>query len=254
MTQIIKGVKKLKEILTKTGGRDSQGHISVRHIGGRHKRLYRIIDFRRDKFNISSKVVSIEYDPNRNANVALLNYADGEKRYILVPESLKVGDEVISGQKIEIRVGNAAPLKNIPVGTIVHNVELFPGKGGQLTRSAGSGSQVMAKEKGYVSLKMQSGEIRKINENCIATIGVLSRGDVKNIKLLKAGQKRHLGIRPGVRGVAMSPRDHPHGGGEGRSGIGMSSPKTPWGKKTLGKKTRKKNKPSNKMIIARRKR
>src|SRR3989344_1366314 len=147
MTQIIKGVKKLKEILTKTGGRDSQGHISVRHIGGRHKRLYRIIDFRRDKFNISSKVVSIEYDPNRNANVALLNYADGEKRYILAPESLKVDDEVISGQKIEIRAGNAAPLKNIPVGTIVHNVELFPGKGGQLTRSAGSGSQVMAKEK-----------------------------------------------------------------------------------------------------------
>ncbi|MEX0616217.1 MAG: 50S ribosomal protein L2 [Candidatus Woykebacteria bacterium] len=239
--------------LVKTGGRDARGRISVRHIGGRHKRLYREIDFKRDKFNIQANVASIEYDPNRTANIALLNYVDGEKRYIIAPEGLESGDKVISGESVDLSVGNAAPLKNIPIGTEVHNVELTPGRGGQFAKSAGAKVVLMAKEGGFAHLKMPSGEIRKVPERSMATVGVVSKLDWKNITLGKAGRKRHMGIRPTVRGVAMSPRDHPHGGGEGRSGIGMSSPKSPWGKKTLGKKTRKKNKSSNKLILERRK-
>jgi large subunit ribosomal protein L2 len=249
-----KPLKRLTRILTKTGGRDSAGHISTRHIGGRHKRFLRLIDFKRDKFNIASKVVSIEYDPNRSSLIAQLNYVDGEKRYILAPEGLEVGDKVMSGEKVEIRVGNALPLRNIPLGSVIHNVEMIPGKGAQMARSAGTSVTLMAKEAPYANLKLPSGEVRKVALTAMATIGVLGRADWKNIVFGKAGRKRRMGIRPTVRGVAMSPRDHPHGGGEGRSGIGMSSPKSPWGKKTLGKKTRKKNKISNKFIVERRKR
>ena len=198
-------------------------------------------------------MASIEYDPNRTAFVAQLNYVDGEKRYILEPDGLRVGDKVVSGENIEVSVGNAAPLKNIPVGTVVHNIELTPGRGAQIARSAGVSTTVMAREGGMVNLKMPSGEIRKVPEEAMATIGMLSKADWKNITFGKAGRKRHLGIKPTVRGVAMSPRDHPHGGGEGRSGIGMSSPKSPWGKPTLGKKTRGKNKKGDRLIVERRK-
>lgn len=249
-----KPLKSLTRTLKKTGGRDSAGHISTRHIGGRHKRFMRLIDFKRDKFDIPAKVVSLEYDPNRSSLIAQLNYVDGEKRYILAPEGLEVGDKVVSGEKVEIRVGNALPLKNIPLGSVVHNIELNPGKGAQMARSAGAAVTLMAKEAPYANLKLPSGEVRRVLLTCIATIGTLGQADWKNQTLGKAGRKRHLGIRPTVRGVAMSPRDHPHGGGEGRSGIGMSSPKTPWGKPTLGKKTRKKNKMSNRFIVERRKR
>ncbi|OGY28966.1 MAG: 50S ribosomal protein L2 [Candidatus Woykebacteria bacterium RIFCSPHIGHO2_12_FULL_45_10] len=249
-----KPLKTLKKILLKTGGRDSSGKISTRHIGGRHKRFLRVIDFKRDKFGIPAKVVSIEYDPNRSSLIAQLNYIDGEKRYILVPQGLEVGDRVVSGEKAEIKVGNSMPLKNIPVGTALHNIEMMPGKGGQLARSAGGSAILMAKEAPYAHLKLPSGEVRKVLTNCMATVGTLSRSDWKNVTFGKAGRKRRMGIRPTVRGVAMSPRDHPHGGGEGRSGIGMPSPKSPWGKLTLGKKTRKKNKASNQMVVERRKR
>jgi large subunit ribosomal protein L2 len=247
-----KKAKFLMEMISKTGGRDSSGKISVRHIGGRHKRFYRKVDFKRDKFEIEAKVAAIEYDPNRSANIALLHYVDGEKRYILAPAELKVDDRVVSGEKAEIKPGNAIPLKNIPVGLQVHNVELIPGKGGQIARGAGGFATISAKEGSYAHIKLPSGELRKVSLDSMATIGQLSNVDWKNVQLGKAGKSRHFGVRPTVRGLAMSPRDHPHGGGEGRSGIGMSSPKSPTGKKTLGKKTRK-AKHSDKLIIERRK-
>jgi large subunit ribosomal protein L2 len=250
--KVVKPVRRLLETLHKTGGRDSRGQISVRHIGGRHKRLYRKIDFRRDKFGIEAKVASIEYDPNRNANIAQLHYIDGEKRYIISPEELKVSDVVVSGEKVEAKPGNSMPLKNTPVGFQVHNIELTPGKGAQIVRSAGAAAILAAKEGKYAHVRLPSGELRKVPLNSLATIGQIGNVELKNTIRGKAGRSRHLGIRPTVRGLAMSPRDHPHGGGEGRSGIGMSSPKSPTGKKTLGKKTRK-AKPSNKLILERRK-
>ena len=216
-----KPVKSLLEIIPKTGGRDSGGRISVRHIGGRHKRFYRKVDFKRNKFGIEATVASIEYDPNRNAQVALLYYKDGEKRYILAPEDLKVGDKVVSGEKVEVKPGNSMPLKNIPLGVGIHNIELVPGKGGQIVRSAGGVATLSAKEGKYANVKMPSGELRKILTASLATIGQMGNVEMKNFVYGKAGRKRHFGIRPTVRGVAMSPRDHPHGGGEGRSGIGM---------------------------------
>ncbi|OGY23782.1 MAG: 50S ribosomal protein L2 [Candidatus Woykebacteria bacterium RBG_13_40_7b] len=238
--------------LKKNGGRDSYGKISVRRIGGGEKRLYREIDFKRDKFNIKAKVASIEYDPNRTSYIALLNYQDGEKRYIIAPQGLKVGDELISGEKVDVETGNTMPLKNIPIGTSVHNVELRPREGGQMIRSAGAYAVISSKERGLAALKLPSGEIRSFNENSLATIGSISKPEWKEIVFGKAGRKRHLGIRPKVRGVAMSPRDHPYGGGEGRSGLGMSKPKTRWGKSAVGK-TRKKKKVSDKFILQRRK-
>jgi len=230
----------------------SAGRIAVRGRGGGAKKLYRKIDFKRDKKDIEAQVSAIEYDPNRSANIALLTYSDGEKRYILAPKELSVGDKVIASKDAEIKVGNTLPLTKIPIGMPIHNIELMPGKGGQIIRSAGGQAFVMAKENSYAHIKLPSGEIRKIHIGCFATIGQISNVDWKNIKLGKAGRKRLLGRRPKVRGVAMSPRDHPHGGGEGRSGIGMPSPKSPWGKKTLGKRTRRK-KYSDKFIIQRRK-
>jgi len=227
------------------------GRITVRHRGGGHKRLYRLIDFKRDKVGIPARVGSIEYDPNRSARVALLVYADGEKRYIIAPLGLQVGDMVMGGEEAEIHVGNALPLARIPPGTMVHNVELYPGRGGQMVRSAGTSAQVLAEEGDYVTLRLPSGEIRLVRKECMATIGQVGNVDHGNIKLGKAGRKRWLGWRPAVRGSAMSPRDHPHGGGEGRSPIGMPSPKSPWGKKTLGKKTRR-NKATDQYIVRRR--
>lgn len=244
--------KSLLVPLRKKGGRNAQGRITVRHRGGGARRLYRKIDFKRDKFGIPARVVSIEYDPNRSARIALLSYADGEKRYILAPLGLKVGDVVMSGPEAEIKVGNALPLKNIPVGTQIHNIELHRGKGGQLVRSAGAAAQLMAKENGYATIRMPSGEMRLINAENMATIGQVGNLEHENISLGKAGRSRHLGIRPAVRGSAMTPRDHPHGGGEGKAPVGMPGPKTPWGKPALGFKTRKK-KPSDRMIIRRRK-
>lgn len=249
----VKPEKRLKKILPKHAGRNASGKITVRHRGGRQKRFQRLIDFKRDKHNIPAKVVSIEYDPNRGADIALLNYADGEKRYIIAPKDLKVGDELISGKKAELKIGNALPLKKIPVGTVVHNIELIPGKGGQIVRGAGTGTTLQAKEKDFATLKLPSGEQRKVKLECFATIGQVSRPELKTIKLGKAGRKRLMGWRPAVRGVAMHPGAHPHGGGEGRSPIGMPSPKSPWGKKTLGKRTRKRKKYSDKLIIKRRK-
>lgn len=244
--------KSLVVPLKKHAGRNFQGRITVRHRGGGHKRLYRIIDFkRRDKEGIPAKVISIEYDPNRTARIALLQYADGEKRYILAPLGLQVGDVVMSGPQAEIKVGNALPLASIPVGTLVHNVELYPGHGGQLARAAGAAAQLLGKEEGYAILRLPSGEIRKVRLECYATIGQVGNLEHANIKLGKAGRKRWLGIRPTVRGSAMSPRDHPHGGGEGRAPIGLPYPKTPWGKHALGKKTRR-NKATDKYIIQRR--
>ena len=245
--------KKLLRILKKHSGRNATGKITVRHRGGRQKRFLRIIDFKRDKTDIPAKVVSIEYDPNRNANIALLSYQDGEQRYILAPEGLKVGDTVVSSPTAEIKPGNALPLKKIPVGTPIHNLELKPGKGGQLVRAAGTAALIQSKEGKYASVKLPSGEIRLIPLDCLATIGQVAPKEFKTLKLGKAGRKRLMGWRPAVRGVAMHPGAHPHGGGEGRSGIGMPSPKSPWGKKTLGKKTRKKKKYSDKLIIKRRK-
>lgn len=241
--------KPLVEPLKKTGGRNNQGRLTVRHRGGGHKRLYRVIDFKRDKDGIPGRVATIEYDPNRSANIALINYADGEKRYILAPENLKVGDQVISGPNSDIKVGNALPLSQIPVGTMVHNVELKPGKGGQMARSAGAGAQLMAKEGGYALLRLPSGEVRKVQESCRATVGQVGNLDWENINIGKAGRKRWLGIRPTVRGVVMNPVDHPHGGGEGRAPVGRKHPVTPWGKPALGAKTRKKRKPSDKLIV-----
>jgi large subunit ribosomal protein L2 len=237
--------------LRKRSGRNAYGRITVRHRGGGHKRQYRLIDFNRDKVGISARVGSIEYDPNRSARIALLTYADGEKRYIIAPLGLQVGDQVMSGEDAEIRVGNALPLERIPLGTLVHNIELYPGRGGQMVRSAGTSAQVLAKEGEYVTLRLPSAEMRLVRKECMATVGEVGNVDHGNIKLGKAGRKRWLGRRPAVRGSAMSPRDHPHGGGEGRSPIGMSSPKSPWGKKTLGKKTRR-NKATDKYIVRRR--
>ncbi|MBE9507953.1 MAG: 50S ribosomal protein L2 [Chloroflexi bacterium] len=237
--------------LRKRAGRNAYGRITVRHRGGGHKRQYRLIDFKRDKVDIPARVRSIEYDPNRSARIALLVYADGEKRYIIAPLGLQVGDMVMSGGDTEIRVGNALPLERVPLGTLVHNIELHAGRGGQMARSAGTSAQVLAKEGEYVTLRLPSGEMRLVRKECVATVGQVGNVDQGNIKLGKAGRKRWLGYRPAVRGSAMSPRDHPHGGGEGRSPIGMPSPKSPWGKKTLGKKTRR-NKATDKYIVRRR--
>lgn len=244
--------KKLLGKSTKTGGRGRDGRVSVRGRGGGEKRFWRKIDFKRDKWDIPAKVAAIEYDPNRTSNIALLNYLDGEKRYILCPLGLKLGDEVVSGIEGEIKIGNALPLEKIPIGTVVHNVELTPQQGGQIIRGAGGGATIVAREGNFVQLKLPSGEIRRLGRKCFATIGQVGNVDWKNISLGKAGRKRHMGIRPTVRGVAQNPHSHPHGGGEGRSGIGMPSPKTPWGKKVF-KKTRKKKKYSDKYIVKRRK-
>lgn len=245
--------KSLVEGLRKHGGRNNTGKITVRHRGGGNKRLYRIIDFKREKDGIPAKVDAIEYDPNRSSYIALLIYADGEKRYIIAPQGLKAGDTVISGSDVEIAIGNSLPLKNIPVGTFIHNIELVPGKGGKIARAAGSVSQIIAKEGEYAHVRLTSGEIRKIRLDCKATIGQVGNLDHENVNLGKAGVKRHKGIRPTVRGTAMNPIDHPHGGGEGRSPVGHPGPLTPWGKPALGYKTRKKKNPSNKYIIKRRK-
>lgn len=233
-------------------GRNNRGVITCRHRGGGHKRLYRIIDFRREKLNIPAKVATIEYDPNRNARIALVNYQDGEKRYILHPVGLKVGDTIISGPDSPIENGNALPLGNIPLGTNVHNVELVPGKGGQMVRAAGATAQVVAKEGNFVTLKLPSGEVRLIRRECYATIGQVGNLDARNISVGKAGRTRWKGRRPQVRGSVMNPVDHPHGGGEGRAPIGKSGPVTPWGKPALGKKTRKRNKQSDQLIVRRR--
>jgi len=238
--------------LKKSGGRNVYGRITVRHRGGGATRKYRIIDFKRDKDGINAKVAAIEYDPNRTANIALLYYVDGEKRYILAPVDLKVGDIVESGPDADIKPGNALPLANIPVGTMIYNIELKPGKGGQLVRAAGNSAQLMAKEGDYAQVRLPSGEVRMISILCKASIGQLSNIDNENISIGKAGRKRWMGIRPTVRGVVMNPVDHPHGGGEGKSPIGRPSPVTPWGKPTLGYKTRKKNKKSDKFIVKRR--
>ncbi|MBF7095989.1 50S ribosomal protein L2 [Alkalibacter mobilis] len=245
--------KSLLSPLKSTAGRNANGKITVRHKGGGEKRKYRIIDFKRNKDGIKAKVAGIEYDPNRSANIALLHYLDGEKRYIIAPLNLKTGDYVESGVGSDIKVGNALPLANIPVGTIVHNVELKAGKGGQMVRSAGNYAQLMAKENNYAILRLPSGEMRMVRMECRATIGQVGNVDHSNVRIGKAGRKRHMGIRPTVRGSVMNPNDHPHGGGEGRAPIGRPGPSTPWGKPALGYKTRKKNKSSDKYIVRRRK-
>ena len=237
--------------LRKSGGRNARGKITVRHRGGGSRRQYRQVDFKRDKHDIPAKVVAIEYDPNRSARLALLTYADGEKRYIIAPLGLRVGDSVLSGPDAEVRLGNCLPLAKMPLGTLVHNVELREGQGAQMARSAGSSVQLLAKEGDYATLRLPSGEMRKVRQNCFAVVGQVSNIDHSNIKLGKAGRKRHLGIRPTVRGSAMSPRDHPHGGGEGRQPIGKPGPRSPWGKPTLGKRTRN-NKRSDQFIVRRR--
>ena len=237
--------------LKKHSGRNMYGRVTVRHRGGGNKRFYRIIDFKRDKRGIPAKVAAIEYDPNRTARIALLHYADGEKRYIIAPLGLKVGDTVMAGPEAEIRPGNALPIANIPTGTMIHNIELYPGRGGQLVRAAGTSAQLLAKEGDYAHIRLPSGEVRLVRQECYATIGQVGNVEHANIKLGKAGRKRHMGIRPTVRGSAMSPRDHPHGGGEGRQPIGLPGPKTPWGKPTLGYKTRR-NKRTDKFIVRRR--
>ncbi|MBQ9608158.1 MAG: 50S ribosomal protein L2 [Lachnospiraceae bacterium] len=233
----------------KTAGRNNQGKITVRHHGGGNRQKYRIIDFKRNKDDIPAKVAAIEYDPNRTANIALLYYADGEKAYILAPVGLKVGDELMNGPKAEVKVGNCLPLSEIPVGTEIHNIELYPGKGGQLVRSAGNSAQLMAKEGKYATLRLPSGEMRMVPIICRATIGQVGNIEHGLVNIGKAGRKRHMGIRPTVRGSVMNPNDHPHGGGEGKTSIGRPGPSTPWGKPALGLKTRKKNKQSNKLII-----
>ena len=238
---------------SKTGGRNNQGKITVRHIGGGNRRKYRLIDFKRNKDGVKGKVASIEYDPNRSANIALINYFDGEKRYIIAPLNLKVGDVIESGVNADIKVGNALPLENIPVGTLVHNIELNPGAGAKLARSAGSSAQILGREGKYIILRLKSGETRKVLANCRATIGEVGNTDYELVSLGKAGRKRHMGIRPTVRGSVMNPNDHPHGGGEGRAPIGRAQPMTPWGKPALGLKTRKSKKSSNKLIMNRRK-
>ncbi len=244
--------KSLTKSKHRAKGRNNRGVITCRHRGGGHKRLYRVIDFRRDKLNVPAKVAAIEYDPNRNARIALLYYQDGEKRYIIHPAGLEVGSTVISGPDSPIEVGNALPLGSIPLGTVVHNVELTAGRGAQIVRAAGASAQVAAKEGNYVTLKLPSGEVRMIRRECYATIGQVGNADVRNTSLGKAGRKRHLGRRPEVRGSVMNPVDHPHGGGEGRAPIGRPGPVTPWGKPALGYKTRKKKKQSNSLIVRRR--
>ena len=243
--------KSLTVTLKKNGGRNNQGHITVRHHGGGEKRRYRIIDFKRNKFDIEGRVASIEYDPNRSANIALINYRDGEKRYIIAPKDIKVGDIVISGENVDIKIGNALPIMNIPVGTVIHNIELRPKKGGALARSAGSSAQILGREGKYVMIRLSSGEQRKILGTCMATIGEVGNADYELVHLGKAGRSRHMGIRPTVRGSVMNPNDHPHGGGEGRAPVGRKGPVTPWGKPALGYKTRTK-KSSDKLIIRRR--
>jgi large subunit ribosomal protein L2 len=244
--------KSLTVWIHRSKGRNNRGVITCRHRGGGHKRLYRMIDFRRDKHNIPAKVAEIEYDPNRNARIALLQYQDGEKRYILHPEGLKVGSQVIAGPEAPLEIGNALPLSSIPLGTSVHNVELTPGRGGQMVRSAGASAQIQAKEGKFVTLKLPSGEMRMFRKDCYATIGQVGNSDARNIKVGKAGRNRWKGRRPQVRGSVMNPVDHPHGGGEGRAPIGRSGPVTPWGKPALGAKTRKKKKLSNSLIVRRR--
>ena len=238
--------------LNKNSGRNSYGRITVRHRGGGNRKKYRIIDFKRDKFDMSAKVLGIEYDPNRSAHIALIQYEDGEKLYILAPAGLKAGDTVEAGASADIKPGNALPLVNIPTGTFIHNVELYPGRGGQLARAAGNAAQLMAKEGAYALLRLPSGELRNVSVNCMATIGQVGNVDHENVKIGKAGRKRHMGWRPTVRGSVMNPNDHPHGGGEGKSPIGRPGPVTPWGKPALGYKTRAKKNRSDKMIVKRR--
>ncbi|MBQ8526464.1 MAG: 50S ribosomal protein L2 [Clostridia bacterium] len=244
--------KSLLEPLKKHSGRNSYGRITVRHRGGGNRTKYRVVDFKRLKDGMNATVMSIEYDPNRTANIALIQYEDGVKSYIIAPYELKVGDVVRSGADADIKIGNALPIKNIPVGTIIHNIELFPGRGAQMVRSAGNSAQLMAKENGFAQVRLPSGEVRMVRLECRATIGQVGNIDHENMKIGKAGRKRHMGWRPTVRGVVMNPCDHPHGGGEGKSPIGMPGPVTPWGKPTLGYKTRKKNKHSNKYIVKKR--
>ena len=244
--------KSLLAPLKSHGGRNNTGRITTRHQGAGHKRAYRIIDFKRNKDDIPAKVATIEYDPNRSANIALVNYADGEKRYIIAPKDLKVGTKIVSGKETDIKIGNCCELRNMPEGTIVHNVELKPGKGGQMARSAGCSAQILGIEEKYVTLRLQSGEVRKVLGECRATVGVVGNEDYNLVNIGKAGRTRHMGIRPTVRGSVMNPNDHPHGGGEGRTQIGRKSPMTPWGKKALGVKTRDSKKASNKLIVRRR--
>ena len=245
--------KSLLEVKSKNAGRNNQGKITVRHQGGGEKRKYRKIDFKRNKFDIVGTVATIEYDPNRSANIALINYVDGEKRYIIAPKGLKVGMKVVAGENVDIKTGNALPLMNIPEGTLVHNIELKPGKGAELARSAGASAQILGKEGKYVLVRLASGEVRKVLGTCMATVGEVGNEDYSLVKIGKAGRKRHMGVRPTVRGSVMNPNDHPHGGGEGRAPIGRSGPMTPWGKPALGYKTRKK-KASDKLIVHSRKR
>lgn len=245
--------KSLLKPLRRKAGRNNTGRITCRHKGGGHKKTYRIIDFKRNKFGITGVVTTIEYDPNRNTRISLVVYADGEKRYILTPYGLNVGDKIVSGPEAEIQTGNALPLELIPLGTIIHNIEMVPGSGGQIVRSAGGSAQLMAKEGNYVTIKLPSSEMRMVRKECLATIGALGNSEFKNMKIGKAGRKRHMGVKPTVRGVTMNPCDHPHGGGEGKTGPG-GHPKTPWGKPALGRKTRKVNKTSDKYIVRGRKR
>ncbi len=244
--------KPLLRKLKANAGRNNNGRITIRHRGGGHKKAYRVIDFHRSKRNVPGVVSTIEYDPNRNVRISLISYADGEKRYILKPEGVEVGHTVMAGPEAEIRPGNALPLKNIPLGTVVHNIELTPGRGGQMVRSAGGGAQLVAKEGAYVTLRLPSSEMRMVRAECYATVGALSNAEFKNLSFGKAGRKRYLGIRPTVRGSVMNPVDHPHGGGEGKAPIGRPSPVTPWGKPTLGYKTRKRKKATSKYIVRRR--
>ena len=248
-----KPTKSLLVKKTKTGGRNNQGRMTVQHIGGGAKRKYRLIDFKRNKFGIPARVTTIEYDPNRSANIALLTYRDGEKRYIIAPKDLKVGMIVESGEAVDIKVGNAMMIKNIPVGTVIHNIELNPGKGASLARSAGSSAQILGREDKYVMIRLQSGETRLVLGTCMATVGVVGNEDYELVNIGKAGRTRHMGIRPTNRGSVMNPNDHPHGGGEGRTPIGRKGPVTPWGKPALGLKTRKNKKASNKLIVSKRK-
>ena len=245
--------KSLLKTISKTGGRNNQGRMTVQHIGGGAKRKYRIIDFKRNKFNVTGKVTTIEYDPNRNANIALITYLDGEKRYIIAPKELKVGMIVEAGEACDIKVGNAMQLQNIPVGTLVHNVELKPGKGGEIARSAGQSVQILGRDGKYVIVRLASGETRKILGTCMATVGVVGNEDYELVNIGKAGRTRHMGIRPTNRGSVMNPNDHPHGGGEGRTPIGRKGPVTPWGKPALGYKTRKGKKASDKLIVSKKK-
>lgn len=244
--------KSLLKTVKKTGGRNNTGRITTRHIGGGHKRKYRMIDYKREKFGIVGFVKTVEYDPNRNVRISLVVYADGEKRYILTPEGLNVGDTIVSGHDADVRTGNALPLEMIPLGTMIHNIELIPGRGAKMVRAAGDAAQLMAKEGDYVTVKLPSTEMRMVRKECLATIGVLGNQEYKNLSLGKAGRKRYLGVKPTVRGVTMNPVDHPHGGGEGKTGPG-GNPKTPWGKPALGQKTRNTKKASSKLIVRRRK-